>query len=65
MCDQSSRRKVMTFILALFCTFANQFNILFIKGRIPVKWTAFEALLYGKYSTKSDVCVQRPHKHYF
>ncbi|XP_066024460.1 tyrosine kinase receptor Cad96Ca [Pocillopora verrucosa] len=25
------------------------------KGRIPLKWTAFEALLYGKYSTKSDV----------
>ncbi|RMX49994.1 hypothetical protein pdam_00016661, partial [Pocillopora damicornis] len=25
------------------------------KGRLPVKWTAIEALLYGKYSTKSDV----------
>ncbi|XP_022810339.1 proto-oncogene tyrosine-protein kinase receptor Ret-like [Stylophora pistillata] len=25
------------------------------KGRIPLKWTAFEALLYGKYSSKSDV----------
>ncbi|CAH3158669.1 unnamed protein product [Pocillopora meandrina] len=25
------------------------------KGRLPVKWTAFEALLYGKYTTKSDV----------
>ncbi|CAH3158993.1 unnamed protein product, partial [Pocillopora meandrina] len=25
------------------------------KGPIPLKWTAFEALLYGKYSTKSDV----------
>ncbi|XP_022803667.1 fibroblast growth factor receptor 3-like isoform X2 [Stylophora pistillata] len=25
------------------------------KGRIPVKWTAFEALLHGKYTTKSDV----------
>ncbi|XP_022781158.1 tyrosine kinase receptor Cad96Ca-like [Stylophora pistillata] len=25
------------------------------KGRLPVKWTALEALLYGKYSTKSDV----------
>ncbi|XP_022810255.1 proto-oncogene tyrosine-protein kinase receptor Ret-like [Stylophora pistillata] len=25
------------------------------KGRIPLKWTAFEALLHGKYSTKSDV----------
>ncbi|XP_022807707.1 fibroblast growth factor receptor 2-like isoform X2 [Stylophora pistillata] len=25
------------------------------RGRLPVKWTAVEALLYGKYSTKSDV----------
>ncbi|CAH3164508.1 unnamed protein product, partial [Pocillopora meandrina] len=25
------------------------------KGRLPVKWTAYEALLYGKYTTKSDV----------
>ena len=24
-------------------------------GRIPVKWTAPEAILYRKYSTKSDV----------
>ncbi|CAH3158201.1 unnamed protein product [Porites lobata] len=25
------------------------------KGRLPVKWTAYEALLYGRYTTKSDV----------
>nr|XP_058965164.1 tyrosine kinase receptor Cad96Ca-like [Pocillopora verrucosa] len=25
------------------------------KGRLPVKWTAYEALMYGKYTTKSDV----------
>jgi len=25
------------------------------KGRIPVKWTAYEALVYGRYTTKSDV----------
>ncbi|XP_067030266.1 fibroblast growth factor receptor 1-like isoform X2 [Acropora muricata] len=25
------------------------------KGRLPVKWTAYESLLYGQYSTKSDV----------
>ncbi|XP_044180357.1 fibroblast growth factor receptor 2-like [Acropora millepora] len=25
------------------------------EGRLPVKWTAYEALLYGKYTTKSDV----------
>ena len=24
-------------------------------GRLPVKWTAYESLLYGKYTTKSDV----------
>ena len=29
-------------------TFCNQ-------GRLPVKWTAYESLLYGKYTTKSDV----------
>ncbi|CAH3165858.1 unnamed protein product, partial [Pocillopora meandrina] len=25
------------------------------KGRLPVKWTAYEALMYGKYTTKSDM----------
>ncbi|XP_066024208.1 deleted in malignant brain tumors 1 protein isoform X2 [Pocillopora verrucosa] len=25
------------------------------KGRLPVKWTAYEALFYGTYTTKSDV----------
>jgi len=25
------------------------------KGRLPVKWTAYEALLYGTYTTKSDI----------
>ncbi|XP_044180706.1 fibroblast growth factor receptor 3-like [Acropora millepora] len=25
------------------------------KGRLPVKWTAYEALFYGQYTTKSDV----------
>ncbi|CAH3158133.1 unnamed protein product, partial [Porites lobata] len=25
------------------------------KGRLPVKWTAYEALMYGQYTTKSDV----------
>ncbi|XP_068734108.1 fibroblast growth factor receptor 2-like [Montipora capricornis] len=25
------------------------------KGRLPVKWTAYEALVYGTYTTKSDV----------
>ena len=31
------------------------FSIQNFKGRLPVKWTAYEALLYGKYTTKSDV----------
>ena len=25
------------------------------KGRLPVKWTAYESLLYGVYTTQSDV----------
>ncbi|XP_074634705.1 fibroblast growth factor receptor 1-like isoform X1 [Acropora palmata] len=25
------------------------------KGRLPVKWTVYESLLYGQYTTKSDV----------
>ena len=37
--------------------------MLLIQGRLPVKWTAIEALLYGKYSTKSDVWVQGRHGH--
>jgi len=25
------------------------------QGRLPVKWTAYEGLLYGTYTTQSDV----------
>ena len=33
-----------------------QLSYLFIfQGRLPVKWTAYEALLYGTYTTQSDV----------
>ena len=28
---------------------------LIFQGRLPVKWTAYEALLYGTYTTQSDV----------
>ena len=28
-----------------------------LKSRLPVKWTAYEALLYGVYTTQSDVWV--------
>ena len=30
-------------------------NVVLTQGRIPVKWTAYEALLYGLCTTKSDV----------
>ena len=33
------------------------FFFLTLKGRLPVKWTAYEALLYGVYTTQSDVWV--------
>ena len=29
--------------------------VLITQGRLPVKWTAYEALLYGTYTTQSDV----------
>ncbi|CAH3157712.1 unnamed protein product [Pocillopora meandrina] len=32
-----------------------RYYISFSLGRLPVKWTAYEALMYGKYTTKSDV----------
>lgn len=37
--------------------------LLLIQGRFSVKLTAIEALLYGKYFTKSDVWVQGWHEH--
>ena len=41
--------------IGTFKDYANSCIFAFIQGRLPVKWTAIEALLYGKYSTKSDV----------
>ena len=41
-----------------FFFFPFQFRLLFFfpkKGRLPVKWTAYEALLFGTYTTQSDV----------
>ena len=32
-------------------------RIITAQGRIPVKWTAYEALTRGRYTTKSDVYV--------
>ena len=33
------------------------FSFITLKGHLPVKWTAYEALLYGVYTTQSDVWV--------
>ena len=33
----------------------NSMRLCSFQGRLPVKWTAFEALLYGIHSTKSDM----------
>ena len=37
----------------------NFVRIITAQGRIPVKWTAYEALLQGRYTTKSDVYVSK------
>ena len=36
----------------IFCLLLTCFSF---QGRLPVKWTAYEALLYGVYTTQSDV----------
>ena len=55
-CEQSAVGEVVLVLdHDLFLSFADQFYVFLIQGRLPVKWTAIEALLYGKYSTKSDV----------
>ena len=33
--------------------------IVYRQGRLPVKWTAYEALMFNTYTTKSDVWVNR------
>ena len=33
--------------------------IVYRQGRLPVKWTAYEALMFNTYTTKSDVLVNR------
>ena len=37
----------------------NFVRIINAQSRIPVKWTACEALLQGRYTTKSDVYVSK------
>ena len=34
-------------------------RVITTQGRIPVKWTAYEALTRGRYTTKSDVYVSK------
>ena len=31
------------------------FSFITLKGRLPVKWAAYGAMLYGVYTTQSDV----------
>ena len=31
------------------------FSFVYHQGRLPVKWTAYEALMFNTYTTKSDV----------
>ena len=33
--------------------------IVYRQGRLPVKWTAYEALMFNTYTTKSDVWVNK------
>ena len=33
--------------------------IVYRQGRLPVKWTAYESLMFNTYNTKSDVWVNR------
>ena len=39
----------------MFITLVTNLTVCFCKGRIPVKWTAYESLMYNKYTTQSDV----------
>ena len=39
----------------IIVTFLYFVRIIVVQGRIPVKWTAYEALTRGRYTTKSDV----------
>ena len=40
--------------LGVRCTL-NPLSCMCSQGRLPVKWTAYEALMYGTYTTQSDV----------
>ena len=50
-----SKFRVQRICISIF--FLVSISIIFfrIKGRLPVKWTAYEALLFGTYTTQSDV----------
>ena len=38
-----------------FCLVSISIILVHKEGRLPVKWTAYEALSYGTYTTQSDV----------
>ena len=46
---------LFSFIFFLFNIFITLYSFAIKQGRLPVKWTAHEALLYGTYTTQSDV----------
>lgn len=46
---------LFSFVFFLFNIFITLSSFAIKQGRLPVKWTAHEALLYGTYTTQSDV----------
>ena len=49
---------IRSFVRSFFYSAIEHFDFdfdSFMKGRLPVKWTAYEALMYEQYTTKSDV----------
>ena len=48
--------KIIIIIIIIIISISISISIITIfQGRLPVKWTAYEALLYGTYTTQSDV----------
>ena len=45
----------LSFSLLLNVSLYPRVFVSLVQGRLPVKWTAYEALLFGQYSTMSDV----------
>ena len=47
--------RVQRICISIFSRFQFRFFFFRKKGRLPVKWTAYEALLFATYTTQSDV----------